>query len=388
MREMTRLRGTLGSVALPLVLPGVLLGLVVNGVPDYHRSPLVHAARFLQDGKELYEIACADCHGIDGRGVDLNTVGFDVPVPDFTGCSFSSREPDADWIAVASAGGPVRAFDEAMPSFGEALSVEQLQSIMDYIRGFCDNNRWPRGELNLPRPLITEKAYPEDEAVTTVFIDLDGAGSIINEVVYERRFGTRTQIELKLPFGFRETAPANGEWNAGIGDVTAGLKHVLHSSLERGSILSVGGEIKFPTGNEGNGFGKGTGVIEPFVTFGQILPGDAFLHLQGIIEFPTATSGKTEVVWRAALGRTLTQAHFGRTWSPMIEILGQKALGGGSADWDLVPQFQVTLNTRQHVMANFGVRIPVNGSSQRPRPTQLLVYVLWDWFDGGFFDGW
>ena len=147
---MTRLRGTLGSVALPLVLPGVLLGLVVNGVPDYHRSPLVHAARFLQDGKELYEIACADCHGIDGRGVDLNTVGFDVPVPDFTGCSFSSREPDADWIAVASAGGPVRAFDEAMPSFGEALSVEQLQSIMDYIRGFCDNNRWPCAERCRP----------------------------------------------------------------------------------------------------------------------------------------------------------------------------------------------------------------------------------------------
>ena len=47
---------------------------------------------------------------------------------------------------------------------------------------------------------------------------------------------------------------------------------------------------------------------------------------------------------------------------------------------------QFTLNTRQHVMANVGVRLPVNARSGRQ--TQLLVYVLWDWFDGGLLDGW
>jgi hypothetical protein len=24
----------------------------------------------------------------------------------------------------------------------------------------------------------------------------------------------------------------------------------------------------------------------------------------------------------------------------------------------------------------------------RTRPTRLAVYLLWDWFDGGFFEGW
>jgi hypothetical protein len=37
-------------------------------------------------------------------------------------------------------------------------------------------------------------------------------------------------------------------------------------------------------------------------------------------------------------------------------------------------------------MANFGVRIPLNDADVRQ--TELIVYILWDWFDGGFFEGW
>jgi hypothetical protein len=37
-------------------------------------------------------------------------------------------------------------------------------------------------------------------------------------------------------------------------------------------------------------------------------------------------------------------------------------------------------------MMNIAVRVPVTDSSNRD--TQILFYLLWDWFDGGFFDGW
>ena len=54
--------------------------------------------------------------------------------------------------------------------------------------------------------------------------------------------------------------------------------------------------------------------------------------------------------------------------------------------WDLLPEVQVTLNRRQHIMINMGVRIPLN--DREGRSPQVLTYFLWDWFDGGLFEGW
>lgn len=350
-------------------------------------ATLSASAQVPEDGAGLYTLACASCHGEDGAGTDPGTVAFVTPVPDFTDCSFASREPDADWIAVAHDGGPVRAFDETMPAFGEALTVDHLQLVMDHIRTFCKNVSWPRGELNLPRALFTEKAYPEDEAVTTVSVDVEGSRAITNTLLYERRFGPRSQFEVEVPIGLTETGPGSG-WRAGFGDIALGIKHALFHSFASGSILSLGGEIKLPTGSESAGLGGGTVVLEPYISFGQILPSDAFVQLQALAEFPTETdNAASEGKWRAVVGKTWTQGSFGRTWTPMLEVMGETELENLDAVlWDLVPQVQVTLNTRQHVMLNAGMRIPVADTTLRS--SQIVVYILWDWFDGGLFDGW
>ena len=336
-------------------------------------------------GKEVYEATCAACHGMDGTGVAPTQVGFDVPLPDFTDCNFASREPDADWVAVGHEGGPVRGFDHTMPAFGGALSVGELQRAVDYIRTFCGDPAWPRGELNLPRPFFTEKAYPEDEAVWTVGGTTDGPAIYSSEMVYESRFGARSQWELVVPYGLYE-AP-DGGWSGGFGDVALGVKHALWHSPESGSILSLTGEVILPLGDEDDGVGSGVTIFEPFVSFGQLLPAGAFLHVMVGGEFPTDTEiAENESFWRGALGKTFTSGQFGRAWSPMVEVLGARALeSGADIEWDVVQQLQLTLNTRQHVMANVGVRIPVDDSAREP---EILMYVLWDWFDGGFFEGW
>jgi hypothetical protein len=80
------------------------------------------------------------------------------------------------------------------------------------------------------------------------------------------------------------------------------------------------------------------------------------------------------------------QGH-GRLWTPMVELLADRELATGeSINWDVVPQFQVTLSRRQHVRADFGVRLPVNNTAGRS--PALMFYLLWDWFDGGLRDGW
>jgi hypothetical protein len=308
-------------------------------------------------------------------------------VPDFTDCDFAVREPDADWYAIAHRGGPIRGFDRLMPAFGEALQPEEIQAALAQIRAFCTDDRWPRGELNLPRALFTEKAYPEDEAVITTTLVGEGLDSISHEFLWEQRFGPLNQIEIKVPITRADLGEPTG-WKTGTGDLAVGVKHTLAHSLERGAILSIGGELVLPTGDEANGFGKGTTVLEGFVLYGKMLPRDAFVQVQGIVELPRDSAFEDELVVRAALGRTWTaDAPFGRAWTPMLEVLGARELrGGAETAWDLVPQIQVSLNKRQHVLGSIGIRQPITRRSSRS--TELVIYLLWDWFDGGVLEGW
>ena len=336
----------------------------------------------LASGDAVYREACAACHGADGRGMAQTVVGFDVPLPDFTDCSFASREPFADWLGIAHGGGPTRAFDRRMPAFGEALSRAQLELAVSHVKGFCADRAWPQGELNLPRALVTEKAYPEDEAVLSTTM---ASGTFVNEFLYEHRLGARTQYEVNVPVAVQDDGEA---WHRGLGDIAVALKHALYHSAASGTILSAAGEVIFPTGKENEGLGKGVSVFEPFVAFGQILPRDGFIQAQAGFEIPfDQDKAANEFFWRGVVGKSFTQGEFGRTWSPMVEVLGAAELEGDEPTlWDVVPQMQVTLSRRQHIMVNVGVRLPLN--ERADRGTEVLTYFLWDWFDGGLFDGW
>ncbi len=168
---------------------------------------------------------------------------------------------------------------------------------------------------------------------------------------------------------------------------SASSEAVAHS-LRQGRIFALAGEIVLPTGDEAAGLSKGTPVFETFASFGQILPADTFLQAQAGIELPfdTGRAGR-EAFWRVAAGRTFVQGEFGRSWSPMVELVAARELeSGGRVQWDVIPQVQISLNTRQHLLISIGVRTPLNQRSGRR--SQILFYFLWDWFDGGLFDGW
>jgi hypothetical protein len=278
-----------------------------------------------------------------------------------------------------------------MPSFGEALTREEIDRILGYVQTLYEDKSWPRGEFNLPLTLGTEKAYPEDEVVLKTNVGTGEVGEVMNKLIYEKRFGSQTQIEIVVPFGWQqleEESGAVGDWAGGVGDFAFGLKRVLFHNLDMGTITSFTFETILPTGNESKGFGKGYTVFEPFLTLGQLLPGDAFLQVQAGVELPTDTDkGENEGLFRAALGRTFTAGgEWGRAFSPIVEFLGARELDGGPTVWDIMPEVHFTLNQRQHVMANVGVRFPL--TETEGRDPQVVFLLLWDWFDGGLLEGW
>jgi len=260
--------------------------------------------------------------------------------------------------------------------------------VVSHLRTFCTDDAWPRGELNFPRPIYIEKAYPEDELVFTVGANADGPGGVAGEVLFEKRFLKAGQFEFQVPIGSLQQE-VDGNWNAGLGDIEVGYKHVLAMSVDRGMIFSGNLAAKLPTGDADKGLGTGTFVFEPFVSAGFALPRDSYIHVQTGVELPTNTAkANREVFWRGAIGTTFTAGRFGRAFFPMIELLGVTEFEDEHTvnNVDLVPQMQFSLNTRQHITASAGVRFPVNNTEGRG--TQVVFFLLWEWFDGGFFDGW
>jgi mono/diheme cytochrome c family protein len=335
-------------------------------------------------GEAIYRAACVTCHGPDGKGSSRTIVGFDTPLPDFTDCGFATAEADVDWHAVVHEGGRIRGLDRHMPAFGDALSSLQIATVVGYIRHFCGDDAWPRGDLNFPRPLFTEKAFPENELVYTNTITRGDEPAVGNEVVYERRFGARNQIEVVVPV---DTARQDGKWYGGLGDVALAFRRTFLANAGTGTIAAGGGEVAVPTGNADRGLGNGYSVFEPFGMVGQALPHSAFLQMHAGLEIPSDnTKAPKGAYLRTAIGFSyMADRGFGRSWSPQVEVLMAHPFGE-TTEWDLVPQLQVSLSKIQHVVVAGGVRIPLNARDERG--TAIVAYLLWDWFDGPFTSFW
>jgi len=344
----------------------------------------------LDSGKEIFESACIGCHGAGGKGQLDSIVGFEKPdtFPDFSDCNGSTREKIFDWRATIHGGGRQRGFSEIMPSWSDALSPEQIEKVIQYLRAQCTEPGWPLGELNFPKAIATEKAFPEDEAVLSGAANLEHPGSYTGELAYEKRIGVKGQLEFAAPYSFLQQS--NNGWVGGIGDLVAGYKRVLAWSGKTGSILSAQGSIVLPTGNKSKNLGTGLTAFEVFGAFGQKLTTSSFLQVQGGAELPVHPTDEVPkaTFLRTAVGKTFAQdGGFGRAWTPMVEFVGDRELlSGARTNWDIVTEMQVTLNKRQHIRAAFGIQTPVNNTDGRP--VSAVFYLLWDWFDGGLKAGW
>lgn len=318
----------------------------------------------------MYESWCARCHGIDGRGKPEG-LELDVPVPDFTDCSFTTREPRKDWLAVILHGGQARGLSMTMPSWGEAINEQQAEAIISHIKTFCTEGGWPPGELNFRRAQITAKAFPENEALVIPTYTNNAA---ITRFVYESRLGPAGQWEISLPLV--STAEPGGGF--GPGDVEIGGKYTLGFDEVAQWILSFGAEISLPTGRASRRLGSGLWKLSPFLAAGMEWEQIA-LQSSAHLERPLGKGGKTEVLINLAVTVPLTREKMGLF--PMVEL--NSVHSEGSTTLFLTPQVYFGLVKRGHIALSLGSQITIAG--RNPYPYRIVGFLLWEYADGGLW---
>jgi mono/diheme cytochrome c family protein len=367
-----------------------LLLLFANGIhASAQRMTVSPSHPNLQNGKSVWNGGCIACHGADGKGAPESYTVFTRPDtwPDMSRCDQTTPEPDSAYKAVILHGGRGLGFSQIMPAFGDLLTNEQIDDVIAYLRTFCNNDHhYPLGVLNLPRAILTEKAFPEDELVITTAANASGPGSWTTDAIHEQTFAGKNQLEVDVPVNY---ANLNGNWTSGVGDITVGLKRELFSNARAGSILSLQGGILLPTGDSNRGFGAGTTQFEPFAAYDQLLTNRTFVQLQLGADLPADSSvSPRSLFFRSAFGASAAQDHgLGRLFSPMLEFAATHDYApGAGTQWDVLPEMQVTVSARQHIRAAVGYRKPITEVSGRA--PQVEFYVLWDWAEGHFWEGW
>ncbi len=334
----------------------------------------------VETGKEVYEAACASCHGRDGRGAPEGT-RIRVPLPDFTDCSIVTAETTGNWVALTTGGGRVLGLSDQMPSFADSLSEEQIRDVITYLRGFCADSSWPAADLNFRRPLVTGKAFPENEAVWTVSFEKSRESrSLVNEFTFEKRLGSRGMAEVTLPVVYNDLrgGPATG----GVGDLTLAYKHVLLASQQYGAIAAVSLDLVLPTGDRDRGLGDGTVGLAPSLRMGKTL-GPFVLQgeLKAVLPADVDKAAR-RLLYRAALQLPLSPLKSG--WVPALEFEADTKVEGNARDvYSLAPMIYKGLSKRGHVAIAVGAKIPVAGA--QTFDYQISAFLLWEYLDGGLW---
>jgi mono/diheme cytochrome c family protein len=337
-------------------------------------------------GAEIFRNYCATCHGPQGQpDPDSELVkGLGVVPANFSDPLFNSREPSSDWKIVITQGGPALGFSEQMPAFGNTLSESDIDDVLSHIKTLGGEHDYPDGDLNLFLPIRTKKAFPEDEWVWKQrYADFDGGDSWKNTLEYEFRIGQRGQGILEVNHEYKSSD--SGGSDSAFGHFEPGYKYVLKHDRAGGFILSAAAQVGVPL-NSG-----ATWEFLPYLAFGKLLGENWTLQGSGRLKFDLEESDDSSAEFAAIVH--WVHSPMPRNVFPALEVIAEVPFERGSGadrvdavQWSLLPQARIGLNKRGNIALNAGVELPLN---ERDRyDWRAYVYLIWDFADGGFFEGW
>ncbi len=136
-----------------VVISSLAAGYILHGLPSAialrfrptpaDRTPTVHAVFAAGAGggsrasaRSAYELKCATCHGVSGRGDGWTAWLFRLKVGDFTNPSSIQALPDDYLFQIIKHGGASLG-KPGMPSWGQELTDREIRELVVYIRSLA-----------------------------------------------------------------------------------------------------------------------------------------------------------------------------------------------------------------------------------------------------------
>ena len=310
-------------------------------------------------GRAVFEQYCVLCHGSDAKGMGLLAKTLPVPPADLTDCRRTSEDPVDVIEGTIRHGGSYVRLSPVMPAWQGTLTDEQITDAASYVKTLCRDPDWVPGELNLPRPLITDKAYPEQEAIVGGRLGRGPSKTTEAFGTIEYRLNGLTNVELTT--SYLNVRPDGGQPDSGLGDSVLSLNRVVAFSQANRWLTSAGLGLGLPTGSQSRGLGSGDLVWEPFVRGGWdwhqvVIQGDAVLSLP-----QKNTDVNSVFMYDVAIGRYFKPEPRMQI-TPMIEFNSETPLNGPTSSVTksvVLPEIRVQW---LHWSTAVGVQVPITGA--------------------------
>ena len=114
----------------------ILFGAVSMVLANLALSPAVLAENPVE-GKKLYSTYCTSCHGDAGKGDGMAGASLPVKPADHTNGAVMNKLSDTFLVNIISKGGSGAGKSSFMPSWGGALTDQQIRDIVAYIRSIA-----------------------------------------------------------------------------------------------------------------------------------------------------------------------------------------------------------------------------------------------------------
>ena len=127
--------------------------LLASGKKSHLMKPS-DSLKILNQGKVLFLKFCAHCHGMHGGGDGFNAEFIDKDPADLSDPKFQAKRSNEKIFRAISLGGSKVKKSHLMPPFGHTLSVEEIWSLVLYIRNLGINNIFvvPPKDIQMERP--------------------------------------------------------------------------------------------------------------------------------------------------------------------------------------------------------------------------------------------